>query len=116
MAITATALYQKTIPSGATTRTDPSVPVANPSQRENVTIAVSGNANASEATGFDNVMTALETYGTGTFKTDNGIDDNETITMVIYVHGVTRQGDQASIWQTGTENYICDCTIQWETA
>lgn len=117
MAITCTAVYQPgDTPSGASAITDPGIASTAPKQEIEFAIAASGVANSSAATGFDNLMSAIETYGAGTLATALGLDSTATVAMVIYVRSVSRAVSGSTIWQTGTDNYNISGLVQWEVS
>lgn len=119
MAVTCTALWKYGLidaPTGAAVPTDPEVDTAVQKDRLTISIGASGVVDADAATGFDNLLAAVEAYGEGTFTTNAKIDATQTVTMVAYIHKVERKPPQLTeaIFQTWTDELDVDVTFQWE--
>lgn len=79
-----------------------------------VEIAASGVANSTASTGLDNLLAALVTYAEGTLATAMKLDSSATVTGNIYLKKVARSVDGASIYNTGTDEYLCTVFVEWE--
>lgn len=117
MAITATASYGRnvTLPTGYTNPTPVSVTAAD---RGTYTVDLAATAaNADPVVGAGNVISAAETdfestYAINTLK----LDATATITAALTIQSVTRlnDGDDSSVFESGTEVYRLVITYEYE--
>lgn len=110
MAITSAANFSTnvTLPSGYTNPT--LTPIATPADNGSfeVDLATAGIANADPVVGAGALITALESYFDATYAVNTlKLDALATITANLTVQRITRlnDGDDTSIFQTGTEQY-----------